>query len=396
MAKHVSADNLLRSIAHESLNYFLNHLDINRIKCILLTGSVANGEGTVVEYDSFCVTSDFDFIFFLDFQYFFMQKRYFQLLSREISIQLWKKGIKTHVVFLPISHLFHNKYFSTIPSIYQYEFAHSSICIFGSFHVFNKLKRPSKINALELIFTVIGDQLFSEYKTHAQVEEVYIYAKRALTLLNSILIFHECYGTTYQKRLNLVTSNKFPISKEEIKILDFYTQFKLDGSIQNLRESLGFKNVDELLCFEKDFLNDLTKKLLYYELNEFSKCVKSINTTCNLSIIGTKDYYYLYKQYLKYSKIKFSNIITGIFLYLLWSILRRKDKKELFLTFLIHKKSPKRILNELVLLIFLNGPDILNGNILRNKFSWINFNETNVSKKLFALWKVAEKSIKLS
>lgn len=399
MAKHDNANNLLHSIAHESLTFFLNHLDPNRITCILLTGSLANGEGTVVEYDSFCVTSDFDFIVFLDVQYYLMRKRYFQLLSKEISKQLRKKGIETHIVFLPTIRAFHSYSITTTPNIYQYEYAQSSICIFGSPPIFNKLKRPSKIDALELTFTVIGDLLFSEFKSHSQAEEVYIYAKRALTLLNSMLIFHERHGITYQQRLNIVKkhaySNKFPITKEEINILECYTRFKLDGSIQNLRDSLRFKNMDDLLNFQIDFLNNFSKKLLYYELNDLSKDIKSKNMTHYLPSIDMTGQYNVYRQYLKCSKIGYANMITGMFLYLLWSLLKRKEKKELFLTFIIYKKPPKLVLNECILLSFLYGPDILK-EILRKKFPWIDFNETSVLQNFFSLWQVAEESIKIN
>src|SRR3990170_7921874 len=101
MAKYAREDVILRAIAQTALDFLSKYADTNRIKWVLLTGSVANGEGTVVDCNSFMITSDFDFVIYLDFLEFLQNRKYLQNLSQEISKKLMKRGVNTHVTFLP-------------------------------------------------------------------------------------------------------------------------------------------------------------------------------------------------------------------------------------------------------------------------------------------------------
>lgn len=403
MARNDHEDRVLRAIAQETLNFLCKNTDINRIKCILLTGSVANGEGTVIEHNSSMITSDFDFIICMDFSHFLKNRTHFQNLSQEISTKLRERGVNTHIVFLPSTSVLQKGIFLTNSNIYEYEFAYASKCIFGKTPSFNKVARPSKRDAIELVFTVVSDLVFSKFKNVSKIEESYIYAKRALTLLNAILIVHRFFAETYQKRMEIVrkyaTINGIPLNQDEIKTLEIFTEYKLSGSFQQLLNSLACKKTDDLLSFQREFLKKLTTKILYYELNNISNKTTQTKLGYSNSLQNmTCRFPALLKEYSKYSRIRLLSRIMGITLFVFWSLARNRSRKELFATFIFHNQSPKVILNVLIALLFIYDRDISTKNILREIFPWINFNgetEAEVIQRVFSLWQIAEQSIKL-
>ena len=403
MARYDHQDIVLRAIAREALSFLFKYIDIERIRCILLTGSVANGEGTVIEHNSSVTTSDFDFIICVDFREFLKNRTTFANLSQKITTGLRERGVNTHIVFLPSTGVLEKGIFLTNSNIYEYEFAYASKCIFGKTPSFNKEARPSKRDAIELVFTVVSDLVFSKFKDVSKIEESYIYAKRALTLLNSILIFHGFFAETYQKRMEIARKyaaiSGIPLNQDEIKTLEIFTEYKFSGYFQQLLDSLACTKTDDLINFQREFLKKLTTKILYHELNnivnkstqtkpEYSSSLQ--NMTCRLPA--------LLKEYSKHSRTRLLSRIMGITLYLFWSLARNKRGKELFATFIFHKQSPKIILNVLIALLFIYGRDISTRKILRETFPWINFNdetEGELTKRIFSLWQFAEQSVKL-
>lgn len=401
MARHDHEDIVLREIAQEALNSLLERVDAEKIRCILLTGSVANGEGTVIKHNSSMITSDFDFIIYMDFPHFLKNRAHFQNLSQEASTRLMEKGVNTHITFLLSTSVLHKGIFPIISNIYEYEFSLASRCIFGKTLSFDSTTRPSKRDALELTFTVVSDLVYSKLKDLSKIEESYIYAKRALTLLNSILIFHGFFAKTYQKRMEMArkyaATGRIPLNQDEIKTLEIFTEYKLSGSFQQLGASLACKKTDDLITFQKKFLKELTTKILYYELNniltkttetrpEYSNSLQ--NMTCKFPA--------LLKEYSRYSKTGLLHRIMGITLYLFWALTRNRRRKELFATFIFHNQSPKVILNVITALLFVYDRYISARKILRKFFPWIKINdETEAIQKTFSLWQIAGQSIKL-
>ncbi|RLI45283.1 hypothetical protein DRO69_05620 [Candidatus Bathyarchaeota archaeon] len=397
MAKPNYADKVLRAIAKEALDFLLKNVNANRIKCILLTGSVANGEGTVIKHNSSVITSDFDFVIYLDFPYYLQNRNHFQHLSQEISTRLINRKVNTHVVFLPSIKILQTGIRFTSSSIYEYEFAIASKCVFGKVQSSNLTARPTKKDALELTFTVVSDLVFSNFKSLSKIEESYIYAKRALTLLNSLLIFHGFFAETYEKRIKIaqkcVRQGILPITKDEVKILEVFTQYKLSGSLQQLLDSLSCNDVSDLLYFQREFLTNLTIKILDHELTilvEEKQAKPNYNKFSQKAKL-TK----LLGEYSKRSTIQLPSRILGLTLYVFWSFARNKTRKELFATFAFHKQPPKTLLNVLITLLLLHN-NTLARKFLEEIFPWMNSDATaGPLQRIFSLWQSAEQSIKL-
>jgi hypothetical protein len=405
MAKYDYSDKILKLIASEALNFLQQNVTVNRIKCILVTGSIANGEGTVIKNDSCLTTSDFDFVVYLDFPYYLKTRNHFRNLSQIMTTRLRNKKVNTHIVFFPSTRVLQTGINFIKSSIYEYEFAMASKCVFGVAPSFNKTARPSERDALELLFTVISDLVFLKIKEVSKIEETYLYAKRALTLLNSILILHGVYAETYEKRIRIAkeytSRRKLPLTRDQIKTLETFTQFKLTGSFQQFINSLAYNRMDDLLDFQREFLKKLTKNILYQELDGVRARVK--NGQIKLKYYdsypnSTYRLLSLLKGYSKFSRTRILSRILGITLFLVWSLARDDRRKELFATFIFHKQPPKVILNVIIALQFLYEFDISLRKILNYLFPWIELNEIAEAEgiqKFFYLWQIAEQSIKL-
>ena len=396
MAKQNYADEFLRAIAKEALGFLLKNVDSNSIKCILATGSIANGEGTVIKHKSSTVASDFDFVVYIDFSYYLKNRTNFINLSKIITAQLLKSKIDTHVVFLPSPLLLQRDIHFSKSSIYEYEFAIASKCVFGKTRHFNLAARPNKKDALELTFTVVGDLVFSNFESLSDIEKSYIYAKRALTLLNSLLIFHGYFAETYEKRINIAekygSRGLLPLTTDELKILKIFYGYKLSGSLQQLLASLSFRDMRDLLTFQSSFLKNLTMKILGYELNIFING-KQVEPTCNTR---NAKFTNLLAEYYSRSETSLFSKIFGLSLFVFWSFSRRKQRKELFATLVFHKKPPKLLMNIIITLLLIYDSKPLAKKLLDEFFPWVATDGTDESlQRIFTLWQSAEESIKL-
>jgi hypothetical protein len=400
MSRYEHEDIVLRAIGDEALNFLSNHVDTSRIKCILLTGSVANAEGTVVQYNGHMVASDFDFVIYMGFVDFMRHRKYLTELSQQITARFVTRGINTHITFVPFTGVFQAPLFFAKSGIYEYEFAFASRCLFGRMPQLTKDARPTKMDALELTFTVVSDIVFSNIKSLSKIEESYIYAKRALTLLNSILIFHGLFAETYQERIGIAKryseTQAIPITNDEIKMLEIFTRYKLSGYFPQLINSLGCSNIDEAVQLQKGFLIRMVIKTLYYELESFL-CKARMTLECNSSIEEMMSKLpTLLKEHYRRSRIRALPRAFGIILYVGRSLGRDKRQKELFATFVFHGKSPKSILNVLAAISLIHGDEVFLGNALKQVFPWVKFDEKiNPVQRMFSLWQIAEQSIKL-
>ena len=398
MAKCSHNDAVLHMIVQEATTFLIKNIDANRIKCILITGSIANCEGTVIKFNSSMITSDFDFVIYLDFFYYMKNRTYFQNLSQEMSNRLVKRKIITHIDFLPSTKILRT--FAN-PSIYEYEFALASKCIFGKPPIFNKAVRPSKRDALELVFTVVSEFVFLRFRNVSKIKESYIYAKRALTLLYSVLIFHGHFAETYEKRMKIAkeyaSKGMIPLNQDEIKTLEIFTKFKLSGSFQQFLNSFPHMKINDLIRFQREFLEKLIIKILYYELLNFTNVQKKVNFMDNNFLQNMKcKFPKLLKDYYYHSKARLSHRIVGVFLYVYWSFMRDRKRNELFASFIFYKQSPKVILNILITLLFLFNSNVSIVKKVREIFSWKNFDNTIAIQEILALWQIAEESIKLN
>jgi hypothetical protein len=398
-SRYEHEDIVLRAIGDEALNFLSKRIDTSKIRCILLTGSVASAEGTVIKYDGHMVASDFDFVIYMGFADFMRHRKYLANLSKQITARIVKRGINTHIAFVPSTSVF-----QTVPflksGIYEYEYALSSRCLFGRMPQLTKDARPTKMDALELTFTVVSDIIFSNIKSGSKIEESYIFAKRALTLLNSMLIFHGFFAETYQKRIEIAKrcseARAIPITNDEIKMLEIFTRYKLSGHLSQLITSLGCSNVDNLVEFQRGFLIRMVTKTLHYELDCLLGKTK-IAPNYNSSIQEmTSKLPTLLKKHYRHSGIRPLQRVLGIILYVGLSFRGDKRKKELFATFVFHSRSPKFILNILTTILLIHRDEISLGKVLKEVFPWVKFDETIDSvQKMFSLWEIAEQSIKL-
>ncbi len=401
MAKYDHEDAVLRQIAEEALDFLLKRVETHKIRCILLTGSIANGEGTVIKSDSSIVTSDFDFIIYMNLFDFLKSRAHLQNLSRQMTTRLVKRGVNTHATFLPSTRFLQEGIHLVNPRIYEYEFAFASKCLFGKSPSFDKSARPSKRDALELIFTVVSDLVFSDLKNISKIEQSYIYAKRALTLLNSTLILNGIFAETYEKRMKIAkeyaSEGVIPLDQNEIKVLEIFTAYKLSGSFQHLLDSLGRKDAENLIKFQRKFLKRMTTKILYYGLMGFLEKPMKTNFKHLDSLENMiSDFPELLREYSKNSKARPISRIMGTIICVFGRFARDRERKELFTTFIFHKQSPKVILNVIATILLISGDNVSAMRILRETFPWIDLGDILGIQKMFAFWQVAEQSVKLS
>lgn len=405
MAKCPHEDAILHQISQMAVNSLSKNVDMSKIKGVLLTGSVASREGTVIDYDSWIVASDFDFIVYLDFIDFLRIGRRLQNLSLAIFQDFVKRRINTHVTFLPHTTFLEILSCFTKSRIYDYEFAFASKRIFGKTPSFSTIPRPKKEDALELAFTVVSELVFLESKHLSKPEESYLWAKRGLTLLNSAMIFVGASYETYEKRIRfareLVLREQIPINEYEIEILALFTDYKLTGSLQNLMKCLDCKHIDNLIRYQIDFLTNLTAKVIFFELmNLAGKPIQRISLSDFSLKTMKKNLPNLLEKYLTKSTLSLPSRLVGMIIYVLGLLSRNAERSEFFETFIFHRQSPKTILNVIITLMFIYGHDfsaraLMETRVLTEIFPWIAV-PAPANRKIFSLWQTSEQSIKLN
>jgi len=261
-------DIILETLVNFALKHFLRNVDCRHIRCVLLTGSVATGEATIIRSGSHVMMSDLDFDVFVKMPYYFIAKRRFREISKKLIETCQKKSIHTKILFHPQLELF--SFFT--PKIYLYEYRVASKLMYGEIPDFvnRRLSLPSTEDALELVFSTIADYISVNSRSETTTpERIYIYAKRSLTLLYSILIIERICVYRYNERvaravIALQEGNLTLIDHSDVFVLSALTRFKLSGSIEKLKRTLQFDDICELMNFLNDFLKVLTLKVLYY------------------------------------------------------------------------------------------------------------------------------------
>lgn len=274
LSKDEKSNALLKYIVKISVLKLLSCIPIKAIKDIQITGSIANGEGTVIKSDSQVVTSDVDIVVYLGFPYFIIAtvKGIFKNLSQEVNSLLSSRGLKTHVCFTgttKITKLF--SYFSG-SHIYDFEFMkNKSIYNQGDRYIEKRVYIPTKKDALQLTFTVIADYLFLDLLAQLDIEKVYILAKRFLTLIHALLVFEGRPKFSYEERVIFVEmSPKISafLSESEKEFLRKFTRFKLSGELYHIFNAFKSTDITQIISLQKKLLVNMILKILCYELQE--------------------------------------------------------------------------------------------------------------------------------
>lgn len=274
LSKDKKFDALLKYIVKIAILKLLSRIPIEAIKDIQITGSIANGEGTVIKCDSKVVTSDVDIVVYLGFPYFIIAtiKGIFENLSQEVNLYLSAKGLKTHICFTGttrITKLF--SYFSD-SHIYDFEFIkNKSLYNQGSLCMEKRAHMPTKKDALQLTFTVIADYLFLDSLAPSDIEKVYLLAKRFLTLIHALLIFEGNPKFSYKERVTAIeTTPKISdfLSTSEKEFLRKFTYFKLNGKLSYIFDAFKSTDIMQIITFQKELLVSIVLKIISYELQE--------------------------------------------------------------------------------------------------------------------------------
>lgn len=385
MTEDKEKNDFFNNILIKVLNHLKKNIDFNKIEGIILTGSLVNSEGTIIYYEDKILMSDFDLIIYFNTINYLKLKLWCSFLSNEITDLLNKENILTHVNYLPTTKYIDIFLKSSESYIYEYEYSHSSKVLYGNVQKFNNHIYPLKNDALELLFTVLSQQIYIKDK-YSSVEKIYNYSKLSLTLINSFLIFNNKFGSTYKERLNIIKKyaeqNSDIITFNDIQLLTVYTNFKLNGSLNILKSSLGFENIDDLIIFQEKYLKNLSKKILTFELAN----VEPDNTVDNSSI------YLNYIKYIKSLNFNLRNYLLALFFYIYYSFIFKNNKMKLYYKlFLFTRIPPKKILNYFIILLFLQK---LHNKNRRNITLYFNVSDDDFLLELLHYWQISEKSIK--
>jgi len=347
-------DFILGTVVNSALEYFLRSVDCRYVQCILLTGSLARDEATIIRSGSHVMMSDLDFIVFVKTPYYFIAKRRFREISKKLTETCQKRGVKTRILFHPQLKILQ---FLT-PKIYLYEYRVISKLMYGEIPDFvNRGWVPTAEDALDLIFSSIADYISvkSCIKTTTS-ENIYVYAKRSLTILYSILIIERIFVYRYSERVTraimALKQRSLPIiDYTDLFILDALTRFKLSGSIEGLKKSLQFDNIFELLNFLDRFFKTLTIKVLYYCL-----ALKTWKKVENDSVDEIyKKLPKLLVDFVQRSKLPYDKYVLNI-LSMIVCTNKIKDKKlrKIYSSFCIKRYSIRNVINLVLTYYFLD------------------------------------------
>lgn len=374
-------NNLFKNILDEILKFLYDNLNYKSIEGIILTGSIANGEGTIINNGEYTYISDFDILLSFNLLNFLKYRAYCIDLSQKMTQELLKKKIFTHVNYLPNNDTINRILNMKNTKIYDYEFRVSSKLMYGKQIFINDDLYPSTEDSFELLFTVLSHQLFN-LENKYKVEKVYEYAKLSLTLLNSFLIYNNLIANTYKKRLNILIKNReiFNIITDcDINIFKIYTQFKIDGSLNTLMNNLNYINIDFLIDFQKKYLRELSLRILRYELYNINLTYKYKNNIENN-----------YLLYILQNKFNIKHYLINILLYIINSIFLM-DTNLYHKLYIVSRIPSKKIFNYYLIKLFILNDETT----IYPLMSSINYsNIVPYINKFIYYWKYSESSIK--
>lgn len=359
-----SKNGIIRFLVNSSLDYFLRNVDPKLIRCILITGSAATDEVTIIKSESYTITSDIEFDVFVKIPYYFIASKRFPEYSRSFTETFRRKGIHTKVLFHPQLEILH----FLLPKIYLYEYRVASELVYGRLPNFVKKNTnlPTAEDALELVFSTIADYLLARDNVDTSpAERIYYFAKRSLTLLYALLIVRGLCVYGYGERISRAVwavkqKIPLPINNNDMNLLSALTRFKLSGSVDYLAKELGCDDISALSKLLEEFVKDLIYKVLY------SCLALSIND--NFDGFSVNDHGGLPRPILRSVYLRKVSVFKYLFNILLMPSRFRKIREQSIQhelgSFCVRRFSVREILNAALLHRFL----LDNSSMLSSKF----------------------------
>lgn len=214
----------------------INNLGKSNIQSIILTGSLARGEGTArIKNSNIEIYSDIDLNLITNFLNLIKYNKSLKFLSKNYTEFLRTKGLLTHVNIIPITELeLQNK-----TTIRRVECANSDKVIWGKNILSNKNYTPkliNKLDAIELLFNRIIDLLKIRSIENINLK-IYLFTKVILDLNTSLLAFLGDYTASYLDRMKLINQAKYlswiPNGKFP-KLIQIFSKFKINCDFDTL------------------------------------------------------------------------------------------------------------------------------------------------------------------
>ena len=258
---------LLKKILSIAISTIYRYFPEKTITDIQITGSVANGEGTVIVTESEVVSSDLDILVCMKLPSYVLAvvSGINQEISAVATSQVLSMGIKTHIHYTFSSSLFHRILRAFQKSyIYDYEFS-SNKSLIGK-QVRKHPYPPSDEDALHLTFTIMAEYLMLYPEFRSKMEKVYWLIKRNLTLLYSMLIFEKKPKLTYAERVRTAQHNipSEVIRPDQMTLMNSFLNFKLKGDPRIIFKFFGSEDIGKIIALlDRKLLETLTTVLSY-------------------------------------------------------------------------------------------------------------------------------------
>ncbi|MHA1277498.1 MAG: hypothetical protein ACTSQ8_09925 [Candidatus Helarchaeota archaeon] len=298
----------------DHLEFLLNNLILqigkSNIKSIILTGSLARGEGTArMNQESIEIYSDIDLNIVTNIPNLFKYNKILGLLSNSFTKYMKKRGLLTHVDISAIRESELKKY----TTIRRVECANSDKVVWGKDLLSNLSYSPKsikKINAIEYLFNRMIDILKIPVIANEYLK-TYLITKVLLDLNTSLLAFFGDYTPSYMKRVNLIKTafySKFLPDPNFPELIDIFSHFKLKCDFQNLQNQceLIFNMAFNTLGHMNNYLARITATYLVDILK--IELIYLYNTDKSRTI----DEFVLLKRYLKNNSKCLSSLLLKL------------------------------------------------------------------------------------
>lgn len=394
-SKDQESDRLLKNLLQIALSVLLAVVPKKVIKNVQITGSLATGEATVIKSGRKLIVSDFDFVVCLTLPYYFLAiiRRIFPTISDKITKILSNRNISTHICYTPTTSIMgvlsHFNKTSERTLIYDYEFTFNKYVLGEKKSIKKRAPSPTRLDAIQLVFTTIADYLFLDSLFDSYKEKVYWLAKRFLTLIYSVLIFEGVPSKSYVERARNAADSlnlKKMLPNGSLQLIKSFTEIKLTGSFDAIYEIFKTNDLKEIINVQKALLRNTIANFFYYQLFELYE--KNFSKTSNLDrIFSYSDLLELLNFYLIKNKKSLLSLIKYVCLLTSISFLTRRTYLLKFLKSVISLKDSLRIIaNYLISLVFLSEQGLKEANSILNQM----LGKLRISaKEIKDFWKIS-------
>jgi len=254
------------------------------LRNIYVVGSLSSDEATIIRSKCSDKIYASDIELFVDVGISTFIICFVRGVAKELSQKLTKilgfRGFKTHVS-ITITSFALSRFipFNRPNSVYLFELRR--IVLDASDFATSpadSLTRPNKLDSLNLVFSSLADYVFAKLNLFENLtvdEKCYIFAKRCLTLLYSLMLFNELYPRSYISRIALAKKRHKKLinvlSYSDLEVLEALTYYKLSGNTVMLTQRLPMnsRDMNSTLKFLDKYFEKLAKKVLMYELADY-------------------------------------------------------------------------------------------------------------------------------